>query len=283
MEAYLFDVSILIKTIQSLQLSKINKKGGEGQFLSCEISAKGIKLSNCTQGKDVYCCSWLKNDIFKKYRFNSDNNNNPKFEVCLNTFLNCIQVFGQDAKLVILTYDQVSLHLNITDDDGAVTDCNLCTYSIYDRSECLHEIYSMNRGDNSEQEMEYVIMFPNILRELIKDLYDIGRPEIEGEKCKWEFSDDHNVFSGSRILKPHCYFYSMKSLSQLEKSLNVCSLVRIRVNNDGLLSIQMAIKNDVQNQNREDDDEESNLDINRKKNQVFNTEFIILPINYMLS
>lgn len=102
----------------------------------------------------------------------------------------------------------------------------------------------------------------------------------------WEFSDDHNVFTGSKIAQYHCYFYSQRSLSQLEKSLSVCSLSRIKVGNNGLLFVQMAIKNDTHNINKgyihnlsiEDCGPESEEENNQ---QFFNTEFVIFPINYV--
>lgn len=177
MEACLFDVQSLVKTIQSLQLSKANKKNGEGQFLTCMISTEGIKLSNSTLSKDVYCCSWLKKNVFKKYICEVNETNCSRFEICLGTFLNCIQVFGLDAKMVILTYDSVSLHLSITDDDGAVTDCSLCTYNVSDETEELHYLNFLDCKNVTILEMDYVIMFPIILRELLKDLCDVGRPE----------------------------------------------------------------------------------------------------------
>lgn len=74
-------------------------------------------------------------------------------------------------------------------------------------------------------------------------------------------------------------------MSQLEKSLNVCLLSRIKVGNNGLLFVQMAIKNDTHNINKgyiqnlsiencsSDSEEENNQ-------RLFNTEFIISPINY---
>lgn len=176
MEACLFDVQSLVKTIQSLQLSKTNKKNGEGQFLTCMISAQGIKLSNSTLSKDVYCCSWLKKNLFKKYVYEPSKKSCSRFEICLATILNCIQVFGLDAKMVILTYDDVSLHLSITDDDGAVTDCNLCTYNVSEETEEMY-LNLFDFKDSSILEMDYVILFPSILRELLKDLCDVGKPE----------------------------------------------------------------------------------------------------------
>ncbi|OII74676.1 uncharacterized protein cubi_00229 [Cryptosporidium ubiquitum] len=307
MEACLFDVQSLVKAIQSLQLSKANKKNGEGQFLTCIISAQGIKLSNSTLSKDVYCCSWLKKDVFKKYVYAANGTNCLRFEICLGTILNCIQVFGLDAKMVILTFDNVSLHLSITDDDGAVTDCSLCTYNISDETEELHYLNFLDYRNAAILELDYVIMFPIILKELLKDLCDVGRPEskikiafypqnqakpcilsfscsVEGEECIWEFSDDHNVFAGCKILQNNYYFYSLRSLSQLEKSLSVCSLLRIKVGNNGLLYLQMVIKNDpnstikgsIYNLSTEECNSESEDKISQ---QVFNTEFIISPIN----
>ncbi|KAK9174427.1 Rad1/Rec1/Rad17 [Cryptosporidium meleagridis] len=309
MEACLFDVQSLVKTIQSLQLSKANKKNGEGQFLTCMISTQGIKLSNSTLSKDVYCCSWLRKNIFKKYVYEADQTNCSRFEICLGTILNCIQVFGLDAKMVILTYDHVSLHLSITDDDGAVTDCSLCTYNV---SEETDELYYSNFIDCKNVaifDLDYVTMFPIILKELLKDLCDVGRSEskikiefhpinqeqtcilsfscsVEGKECIWEFSDDHNVFTRCRIVQSHHYFYSLKSLSQLEKSLNVCSLLRIVIGNNGLLNLQMAIKNDSQNVaiggTCNSNIEKRNSECDEKKyQQIFNTEFIILPVNYI--
>ncbi|KAH8584725.1 uncharacterized protein ELE39_000676 [Cryptosporidium sp. chipmunk genotype I] len=177
MEACILDVQSLVKTIQSLQLSKANKKSNEGQFLTCMVSTQGIKLSNSTLSKDVYCCSWLKKNIFKKYLYEENQANCSRFEICLSTILNCIQVFGLDAKMVILTYDNVSLHLSITDDDGAVTDCSLCTYNL---SEQTDEFYYSNFLDSKNVailDMDYAIIFPTILKDLLKDLCDFGKSE----------------------------------------------------------------------------------------------------------
>ncbi|KAK6587792.1 hypothetical protein RS030_81354 [Cryptosporidium xiaoi] len=103
---------------------------------------------------------------------------------------------------------------------------------------------------------------------------------VEGEECVWEFSDDHNVFSGSNINKYHCSSYFVKSITQLERSLSVCSLLRIKVNEKGLLVIQMVIKND--NHAIKDikaDDREISGTKDEKAQHIINTEFIIQPVN----
>ncbi|KAJ1604529.1 hypothetical protein OJ253_3623 [Cryptosporidium canis] len=306
MEACLFDVQSLVKTIQSLQLNKV-KKNTEEQFLTCIVSTQGIKLSNSTLSRDVYCCSWLRRNVFKKYVYEPNKNNCTRFEICLTTILNCIQVFGLDAKMVILTYDNASLHLSITDDDGAVTDCSLCTYNVSEETDGFY-LSLFDLKDDCSLGMDFVIIFPTILRELLKDLCDIGRTEskikvefhpqsrentcimsfscsVEGEECVWEFSDDHNVFTGSKIAEHHCHFYSLKSLSQLEKSLSVCSLSRIQIRNNGLLFIQMAIENDPHGINRKQIHnlgvKNPSLEFEEKSSQqFFKTEFVIFPINH---
>lgn len=176
MEACLSEVPTLIKAIQSLQLSKVNKRNGEGQFLSCDISSQGIKLSNCTMGKDVYCCCWLRKSAFMSYNYHSDVSQVEGFNVCIGTLLNCIQVFGQDAKMIILTYDKVNLNLSITDDEGAITDCTICTYNL---SEDMENLFKFNDQNNINSNMDYVVMFPVVLKDLLKDLCDIGRPETK--------------------------------------------------------------------------------------------------------
>ena len=103
---------------------------------------------------------------------------------------------------------------------------------------------------------------------------------VEGEDCVWEFSDNYNVFSGSNIKRYHCSSYSIKSISQLEKSLSVCSLLRIKVSERGLLAIQMVVKNDNNTikEVKTIEDKTSNTR-NEKIQNIFNTEFIIQPVN----
>ncbi|KAH8740398.1 hypothetical protein FG386_002910 [Cryptosporidium ryanae] len=176
MEAYFSDAPVLIKAIQSLQLSKVNKKGTEGQLLTCEISPFGIKFSNSTLGKDVYCCCWLRKDIFKKYKYELSHLETISFDISYTTLLNCIQVFGSDAKNLVITYDQVNLHLNITNDEGSNTDCIICTYHISENNDHIYQIPELNPINNCTH-FDHVVMFPNILKDLIKDISDIGRPE----------------------------------------------------------------------------------------------------------
>ncbi|KAH7646977.1 hypothetical protein FG379_002668 [Cryptosporidium bovis] len=175
MEAYFSDLPVLIKAIQSLQLTKVNKRGSEGQFLTCDISKLGIKFSNSTIGKDVYCCCWLRKDTFKKYKYECYGSENISFNINYTALLNCIQVFGSDAKNLVLTYDKVNLHLNITDDEGSNTDCIICTYHISD-NDYISQISDLNPISNSTH-FDHVVMFPNVLKDLIKDISDIGRPE----------------------------------------------------------------------------------------------------------
>ena len=176
MEAYFSDLPILIKAIQSLQLSRVNKKGGEGQLLTCNISPLGIKFSNSTLGKDVYCCCWLRRDLFKRYKYECCEKDDISFDISYTALLNCIQVFGSDAKNVLITYDQVNLHLNITDDEGSNTECIICTYHTSEKIDGTVPISELNYLNN-HADFDHIVMFPNILKELIKDISDIGKPE----------------------------------------------------------------------------------------------------------
>ncbi|EEA07836.1 uncharacterized protein CMU_029100 [Cryptosporidium muris RN66] len=326
MEAYLADVPTFIKAIQSLQLSRAIRKDGDGQFLTCSISTSGIKLSNHTTGKDVFCCCWLKKEIFKKFECLNELENSH-FDICLNTLINCIQVFGLDAKMAILRYDNANLHLSITEDEGAMTDCVLCTYHT---SEDICEIQRfMNtndgyRSNGSSTNTDYIMIFPHVLRDLLKDLCDIAKNDskvsceymqknvyqvfyinmiynqmtlelfplnintspkhcvmsfsckLDGEECCWELFDNHNVFPGYRIDQYHNHTYMIKSLFQIERALAVCSTLRIKINKEGLLAIQMIIKQDI---HPTKEVQSVNADASLKYINYYNTEVLILPVN----
>ncbi|KAL7069459.1 hypothetical protein ACR3K2_00570 [Cryptosporidium serpentis] len=304
MEAYLADVPTFIKAIQSLQLSRATRKDGDGQFLTCSISTSGIKLSNHTTGKDVFCCCWLKKEIFKKFECLNELENSH-FDICLNTLINCIQVFGLDAKMAILRYDNANLHLSITEDEGAMTDCVLCTYHT---SEDICEIQRfMNtndgyRSNGSGTSTDYIMIFPHVLRDLLKDLCDIAKNDskiilelfppnintspkhcvmslsckLDGEECRWELFDNHNVFPGYRIDQYHNHTYMIKSLSQIERALAVCSTLRIKINKEGLLAIQIIIKQDI---HPTKEAQSVNADTSLKYISYYNTEVLILPVN----
>eukprot|EP01147_Barroeca_monosierra_P002839 gene2839-5677_t len=243
LQARLEDAKVMAKMLRSIAFA---------QEATCTILETGIKfaceLSKCVQGR-----AFLQKSLFSYYRFAPEGEEADiiEFKINLPVLLECLGIFGQgDGVAIRLTYGGYGSSLNLLlEEHGVITDCSIRTQepdefadidirtatiptNVIMKSDWLAEVFS--DLDTSSDIIEFFLS-PNAPHFRLSTFGVAGSSQIDCTKT----SDKVESFQCDRPIK---YNYNLKLLKPSEKALALASQVSIRINDDGILSMQYLVE-----------------------------------------
>ncbi|CAE8616789.1 unnamed protein product [Polarella glacialis] len=106
----------------------LREKDQKDQRVLCEASENGLKFIAQSAGKDVAVLGWIFKDAFRQYTFDGGGLENMHLKLPVAPLLSCLTIFSDRAALQLRYPVNGSNELRFTlEEDGAVTECRLRT------------------------------------------------------------------------------------------------------------------------------------------------------------
>ncbi|EGD73030.1 hypothetical protein PTSG_04741 [Salpingoeca rosetta] len=247
LQARLEDAKLMTKLLKAIAFT---------HEATCTILGAGIKFA-CEQAKTVQARAFLHKDLFSDYRFTPEEEDMDvaEFKVNLSVLLECLSIFGQgDGVALRLSYAGYGSCLNLLlEEHGVVTDCSIRTQeadefasidmrtaaiptNVIMKSDWLAEVFS--ELDTTSTVIEFYVA-PTAPHFRLSTFGTAGTSQIDCPKT----SDKVESFQCDKPLK---FNYKLKLLKPSEKALALASQVSVRINEEGILSMQFLVETDVQ-------------------------------------
>ncbi|KAL0486729.1 cell cycle checkpoint protein RAD17, partial [Acrasis kona] len=249
--------------LSSVKMPPKDNKKKEIQWATCDISKNSLKVT-MEQDKSMIASVELSCNLFKNYRFTVDADlNSVQFQFPLQYLIDALNLYGaSNLTGVHVCYPgpENSLSLLLTETE-VLTDCKIRTRDIGDDN----MVSDFRFNENGPPDVK-LILKSTVLHEALNELEWMEnsvrltvRAAIEQRYCgRLSFSvdgdagnltvtlnDKEETFTSFKANTNHSYIYKLSHLMRVSKALSHTSDSCIRINDRGVLSIQVVIKSET--------------------------------------
>lgn len=222
----------------------------------CHIRAtpEGLTFVVTGKGKSTQASADLKADLFEEFICEED----VEMTLNLSTLLDCLQLFGSsDSTTATMTYSSEDAMFRLSlQDSGVMTTCDLTAMHQEDFAGIDNDLFAAFRMSPDEIA---ALVTSDPLKEAVTELaevpgatavcFDVSATGMKlstrgsGDNvCEIEFPKDTKVFILFRCDEPRAWTFSLASLQLGMKALGVAKETYMRINGEGVMSIQHQIE-----------------------------------------
>jgi len=229
---------------------------GKDQVVLCQVSPAGLRFI-VDDSKAMQASTEIPRECFQDYIFNSEEEPKIEFRVQLQMLCDCLKLFGELSGKLSLEYTTVDKQLCImmedTSNSSLVVDTKFQLQTMDSHFSALDFKFQDYPCDH------YAILKAEDLKDALQELEWLGGSALElimsdkdpffaltchGDcgQAQVEFPSESEVFFRFECGSEQTASYSMSMAQKMKAALSLSDQVQVRMNEQGLLSLQCSTK-----------------------------------------
>eukprot|EP00440_Ansanella_granifera_P034025 gb/GFBE01036907.1/.p1 GENE.gb/GFBE01036907.1/~~gb/GFBE01036907.1/.p1 ORF type:complete len:335 (+),score=77.51 gb/GFBE01036907.1/:1-1005(+) len=246
----------------------LREKDAKDQRVLCEASENGLKFTAQSNGKDVAVLGWIFKEAFAQWTFHSADDENIHLKLPVAPLTSCLTIFSDRAALVLRYPSGGANELRFSlEEDGATTECRLRTLVLDEAPVPINAFLAPGERPSAfrarQPEAWYLALSefveldaPDVVLRVTLRTVSAMAPdapavvlrartinsdaEVELPQSSLEELElDQRSAAAGEVT--HCYLLS-SVLAGCLKAAKDCKAVKVRFNQDGVMSNQFIMK-----------------------------------------